>query len=484
MSPTGAQRPRRFRTWLKRSAITIAVLLVVILVPLAYILYPTLKSYPQAPVEAAASQREGNLQDLAQLRHLPDFDRSFSPESRAAFAQALTAMEQSAGSLDRAALAMGAAKAVALADNGHTNVVGLAGGQSFNAVPIRLGWFADGLFVVAAAEDQDRLLAARVLGANGKTTDALVEALRPYVGGPANLAREFAPNFLISPELLHAAGLAETAESSRYDLRLADGSPLSVTLDARAGTPGPHKGNIWPARDLSPVARAGQSQEWRHVLDGAALPAYLAQPDRNYWHSYPEANLLYVQINRVRDQPPTLLSQYLSDVLDEAKNKPIRNAVVDLRFNNGGNYLLSADFSQRLPDILPTNGRLFILTAGNTFSAGITTAAWLKFYGGARVTIIGQSAGDRMQFWGEGGTTVLPHSKLAVRYSTGFHDWENGCSLSQLRTCFLLNYIYGVPAGRLEPDIGAQPTFSEYIAGNDRAMSVVRDQLAAVGPSG
>ncbi|WP_143034289.1 hypothetical protein [Ensifer sp. YR511] len=63
--------------------------------------------------------------------------------------------------------------------------------------------------------------------------DALLAALQPYVGGPANLAKELAPNFLISPELLHAAGLAETAGSSRYDMRLADDGALIVELAAR-----------------------------------------------------------------------------------------------------------------------------------------------------------------------------------------------------------------------------------------------------------
>ncbi|SDN51052.1 hypothetical protein SAMN05216328_12840 [Ensifer sp. YR511] len=212
-------------------------------------------------------------------------------------------------------------------------------------------------------------------------------------------------------------------------------------------------------------------------------PAYLSQPDRNYWHSYPRPDLLYVQINRVVDQPPIALSQYLADVLVEAAEKPVRNAIVDLRFNIGGNYMLSADFARRLPDLLPSTGQLFILTTANTFSAGISTAAWLKYYGGARVTIVGENIGDRMQFWAEGGVATLPNSKLAIQYTTGFHDWENGCSLSQI-TCFLLNYLYDVPAGSLEPNIVAQPTFADYLAGQDRVMAIVLEALATGRPSG
>lgn len=471
---------KRFPRWLKISAIIIAVLVVLVLAPLALLLYPTVKPYPKAPsIETAVSQLDRNRQDLAHLRHFPDFERSFTPEAKAAFKVALSEIEGRAGDLDRAGLAMATAKAVALADNGHTNVVGLVGGRSFNAVPIRFGWFADGLFVVAAAEDQSHLLGGQILGVNGNTTDALVAALRPYVGGPANLAKELAPNVLISPELLHAANLAETAARSTYDIRLADGIVAPVELAALPGIREPQNTNFWPARDLSPVAQAGGTAGWRHVLDKVALPDYLARPDSNYWHAYPEAGLLYVQINRVRDQTPIDLVQYLSDMLDEAAEKPIRNAVVDLRFNSGGNYTLSADFARRLPELLPPAGRLFILTSGNTFSAAISTAAWLKYYGGARVTIIGETVGDRMQFWGEGGRAVLPNSQLAIRYTTGFHDWENGCGLAQLRTCFLLNYIYDVPAGSLEPNVTVKPSFADYVAGKDRVMSTVMEILAA-----
>ncbi len=187
-APTFDRRKRRFPRWLKMTAITVALLLIVTLVPLAFLLYPTLKGYPKAPDETAVSEMDRNRQDVAHLRHMLTVERSFTPEAKAAFALALGAMEQRAGDMDRADLAMASAKAVALADNGHTNVVGLAGGRGFNAVPIRLGWFADGLFVVAAAENQRHLLGGEILGANGKKTDALVDALRQYVGGPANLA--------------------------------------------------------------------------------------------------------------------------------------------------------------------------------------------------------------------------------------------------------------------------------------------------------
>lgn len=456
-----------------------AALLALVAVPLGVLLYPTLKPYPAANGSAAASQRDRNLQDLAHLRRLPEVERSFTEQTRVAFDQAIAALESRAGELDRAGLAMAAAKAVALADNGHTNVLGLAGDHGFNAVPIRLGWFADGLFVVATDEDRRHLLGGQVLGVNRRTIGELVAALRFYVGGPANLAREFVPNLVISPELLHAAGLSDMPSNSAFEIRFVDGSAGTVDLAGEAARQPSLSGQFWPRRHLSSVRQAGGAAGWRHVLDGIAPPAYLSRPDTNYWHAYRAAGLLYVQINRVGNQGPVGTSRYLSDMLDEAAKEPIRNAVVDLRFNRGGDYTLTAEFTRRLPELLPRDGKLFILTSANTFSAAISTAARLKYFAGSRAVIIGEAMGDRSRFWGEGGLTLLPNSKIAVRYTTAFHDWEHGCSLSQIATCFLLNYVYGVPAGDLQPTVMIAPSLADYAAGKDPLMAEITRQLAA-----
>ncbi|MFM9616292.1 hypothetical protein ACKI18_48510, partial [Streptomyces niveiscabiei] len=62
--------PKRSWRWIRRFAIAVGGLFVLVGVPLAVILYPTLKPYPKADFPAATSQREQNLQDLAHLRRL------------------------------------------------------------------------------------------------------------------------------------------------------------------------------------------------------------------------------------------------------------------------------------------------------------------------------------------------------------------------------------------------------------------------------
>ncbi len=86
---------------------------------------------------------------------------------------------------------------------------------------------------------------------------------------------------------------------------------------------------------------------------------------------------------------------------------------------------------------------------------------------------VGEPMGDRGQFWGEGDRAVLPHSKIPVRYATAYHDWENGCALEQITTCFLLNYVYGAAPGPLTPQLTASPRFAYYASGRDMVMDEV-----------
>ena len=294
---------RKWGRWWKRVAYVMAAFLIVVVMPLAFIMYPVFKPYPDASPATGDSLAEKNAQDLAHLRNMQLIERSFKPQTSLAFGQSLDELTAKASELDRPALAMAAAKAVALAQNGHTNVLGLAGGQGFNAVPLRLGWFADGLFVVRATSEHRDLVGAQILAVNGQSPDELVKALRPYVGGTDKYARELSPNFMISPELLHAAQLAGKPTESEFRVRKADGSEIERTLAALPAKGEPLTRTVWPKRDLSPVAVNESDATWVHVLDGVETPGYLSRPDPTFCHSDLEADdILYLQRNRFRDQ--------------------------------------------------------------------------------------------------------------------------------------------------------------------------------------
>jgi len=176
----------------------------------AFILYPQiLKISPESRLSAGTNRRRGEPSGH-RLSGSADRGRpKLSPEAREAFIGGIAALKTRAVSLTPAALEMEAARLVALADNGHTNVKGVSRGVSSNALPVRIGRFAEGYFVVRARPAFGDLLGAEIVTSNEKTPDALVEALAPFVGGPASLPRECAIYLLISPQALNGAGLAD-----------------------------------------------------------------------------------------------------------------------------------------------------------------------------------------------------------------------------------------------------------------------------------
>jgi hypothetical protein len=457
---------------------------------IAFILYPqVLKPHPEASYPAPQDAAEASLQDIDYLGRLIEIDRSFSPAARATFSAGIADLKGRAAELSPAELEMEAARLVALADNGHTNVRGVGHGFSRNALPIRLNYFAEGYFVTKARPELADLLGAQVIAIDDQTPEALLDALSPYTGGPQSLRRELATYMLISPQALNSAGLAERDDRVTLTLQLASGEETSRELiaeDGPANGPVPSDREMqdlrrrhWPQRDLSPIASPIDVGEWETVLDAHdALPLYLQNPNRHYWREYiPELDAVYVQINVVSDEAEgPALQAFLNGVIAELQAKPVRNAIIDLRFNPGGDGTLTTDFTTALPLALPADGKIYVLTSGNTFSAAIITLARLKYFGGERAVIVGEPVGDRERFWAEGGTMTLPNSGLQVGYATAMHDWEHGCGITEILDCHAVNYVIGVPAGSLAPDLPVAPRFADYAAGKDTALLAIAEQ--------
>jgi hypothetical protein len=471
----------------KRWKIAAGIAAALLAVPAAAYVAVVRPNYPPVPVLEAApprNQAEADRQDLELLRKLPEVDRSFSDGTRERFdlrIEGLLAEVAAAGpaGMDRARFETVITCAVALAGNGHTYVRGAAMGRSLNTLPLRLVWFDDGLYVVSAREALADLLGARVAALGGRTPEDLAGALRPCIGGNDVRARLLSVSLLSSPAALHALGLLPAADAATLAFDLPDGRRVERRIEADPRPAIRAKGEVrWPASDLLPSALPADDGPWRHVLSGAdALPLYLQHGDRAYWDATPEPDTLFVELRQNRDAPGAgsddSLEAFLDRVLADAAERKPKTVIVDLRANTGGDYMLTAAFSRRLPGVLAPDARIHVLTGPDTFSAAISTLARLKHFGGGRVEIVGRPVGDFTDFWGEGGWLTLPNSGLAIRYATAFHDWGRGCGPAQIGSCFWLNYLYGVAGGDLSPTVKVPFTFADYRAGRDPDLEAV-----------
>jgi hypothetical protein len=412
-----------------------------------------LASVPLPSRPAPYDRAEANLQDLQDLRLLPGIDRSFSPDAKAAFLKGVDALSGQADALSPAGMEMAVSRLVALAGNGHTTVSLSQRAASFGRIPVRFGWFADGLYVVGALPAFADLLGAQVLAIDGHRVEAALSAVRPFISGTDERARCQSTPILESPVLLQT--IWPDTDGIDLTISLADGGDRTL-----AAMP--------PARD---------TLGWKTVLSNApAIPLSLRAPDRVALSAPLEKDGIYVRINANGDDAQGPLTAQLDAILAGAPPSGWRWAVLDLRFNDGGDELKTMAFARALPKAVRGDGDIYILTGNATFSAAIITAARVKYFAGRRAHIVGERAGDRSSFWTDGGAPlVLRNSGIAIYHAYFRQDWANGCH--SIRLCHPYNLIYGVAAGDLSPEIAIGWRFSDYAAGSDTVMDTVT-QLA------
>ncbi|OCC02873.1 peptidase S41 [Labrys sp. WJW] len=411
-------------------------------------------------------------EDLAFLKQRwAPLDKSFSDEQRQAFSRRIEETETVADKLTPEDFALDVMGAVALAGNGHTNanVAAYLGPD----LPIRAWWFADGLFIVKTHPAYGHLLGARIDKIGVLSAEQALQQVEPYLAGVRQRRRFLAPGYLVNPRILKKIGATDTASAIPFTVRLADGSTQTPRLEAVVADPGDERRSglnrgysvlIPDAKDLP--------DRWLHILDAKTdlSPLYSKRGDVKAFMIQPSGNTLYIRNDTVASVDDTPLAQKLSAIVrDEILAHKPKHVIVDLRLNNGGDFFNTILFAQALPRLLPEDGRIFVLVSRATFSAGIVTAAMIKGAGGGKVVFIGESMGDAGQFWAEGRKMTLPHSKITVRYSDQFEDYEKGCT--DTRNCYWATVAFGPRGISLAPDMAIDVAFADYAAGRDPVLA-------------
>jgi hypothetical protein len=412
-------------------------------------------------------------EDLTFLRDqwLP-LDHSFSDAQRQEFNTLVASAMGRAETMQPYELELEVMRAAALAHNGHTYCPSQ---RSIRALPIRLWWFADGLHVVSTHPDVADVLGARVEKLGNFTPEQALAAVGPFLSGTEQRIRYLSAFYLMSPEVLHRIGATEVVQSALFGLRLRDGAAVERPLIPVDVFDPSFKQPDRPYFAFSVLipGDAALSGRWPHVLDAVAdLPlTYRKAVDVSVAWIGEGDKVLYVRSNQVNSSDQNRLDEKLVfGVLQrEVVARRPRHVVVDLRLNQGGNFFNTILFTDGLPRLLPPDGRIFVLIGRATFSAALTTTAFLRSNGGDRTVLIGETIGDADRFWAEGGRKTLPNSQIEVQYANGLHDWAAGCT--DLGTCYWPAVAFGVRNISLAPDVRVEPTFADYAAGRDPVLA-------------
>jgi hypothetical protein len=459
----------------KISVIALGLIALVLIVVVGFFGAMRLHFHPSAPkpnYPPAAGALDAQRQDIRYFRQLMAMDRSFAPAARTEANRRIDALEALGTVLDRSHFRVSLMQIDALADNGHSRVENEPSAAPMQ-LPVRVLAFSDGLYVMRATENNTDLLGGRVTAVDGQSIDSVMSKLEQLRGGTASWRRLHATEYLTLLDMLFGIDVASDMQHSNWTVETLSGAAITRRLDAfpaRASEP-----EVSVQRWLSSEPLAGMAGSWRTVEPDQPRPLSLTDFDQAFRSlRLPGTCTEFVQLKSNVDQGGRSIKDFLSSTEKRLRQSRPCNVIFDLRYDGGGDYMNTYRFARELPRLVPPAGRVIVLTGPATFSAGISTAVFVKHAGQERVVIVGEPVGDRLQFYSEGGQACLPHYPLCVVYPTGKHDYQHACD--DWTVCFWLNYFFELRVKSLDPDLVAL-SFNDWRAGVDpaleRAMTLV-----------
>jgi hypothetical protein len=426
----------------------------------------------EAPIAGPRLAPNETREEVALIRR--DFlapSRSFSDTARAEAESRLVKLEETKVDVSVASFGLEACRIAALADDGHTacNLWNLAG--KYPAVPWNLAPLGNGIYVIGTTAENEDLLGARLVGVEGQPIDAVKDMAASLRGGTASYRALALLPVVYTPALLHALGIAHSPDAVTYQFATRDGHAIERSLSA-----------------------APPPAEWRWLVPQERTPWAWQKLDEPFrLRDAPELDAVIVQLRRNNNFAGRSLAEFLRSADVEIKKRKRRNIVVDLRFDDGGDLTKTRDFMVGLPARVGRHkGHVFALLGPRTFSAGISSAAYLKQAGGKRVVLVGEPPGDRMVFFAEGPTVVLPHSQLELTAATARHDYHDACRAFD--DCFVgvaqpgkhtgspaklegLVARHPIAIASLEPDVPASFTLDAFMSGHDPALDAIAPMI-------
>lgn len=435
------------------------------------------------PAQAASIDQTDLMNKAAVIEDLTYFrdvwaprERALTPEARARFDAFINNEIAVASPMRRAELALVFARGQAFTGNGHSGSNYAEG--LFHPLPVNFWIFADGAFVTGAARDHRDLLGARIKSIGGVAFADAAKRVAPFIAGNAQRKRYLSPGLLTQIEPLTAAGLAKDGKAA-FEFVLPSGWTRRMLIAPASATVAQEEQGPW----IAAMAPSPSKDDWVHVIDGLReRPLYLRAPDPLTMSRVGDGSIAYIRSTDLSRSSVVLPKAYvIMDDMVKPGHRP-HDAIVDLRFNGGGNFFNIIDFAAELAALIPPDGHIYVITGRATFSAAIVFEALLKGNAKGRTVIVGEPVGDNPQWWSEGNALTAPNSKLPLDYTTGYHDWGNGCK--DLDRCYWPVVFHGVAAGPLNPDILVDMTFAQYAKGSDPALEAALSDVAAQRRSG
>lgn len=376
----------------------------------------------------------------------------FHSVTREQFESAIKKLDERIPSLERHQIIVEMARIAAMIGDGHTNIAPTRDSKiGFHALPVKLYFFQDGLFIRAAQREYTDLIGAKVLKIGSQPVEEAYKRVGEIISHDNEWGiRFFAPSLLVMPEILHALKLSENVQEVTLTIEK-DGKSQTVSfkkfLEAEM---------MPPDTDLTWQPKTN----WIDWRDKTAAPAPLwLKHDANdkFWFEYlPNSGVLYVQINQVKDKETETLADFSKRLFAFVGKHNVEKFVLDLRLNRGGDgTLLRPLVVGIIKSKIDQPGRFFTITGRGTFSAAQFFIDYLENY--TNVIFVGEPSSSKGNAFGDSRKIVLPNSGITVR--TSIFWWQDWHPLDKRQW--------------IEPNVKAELTSKNYRENIDPALQAI-----------
>ncbi len=371
----------------------------------------------------------------------------FAKMTREDFEKAVKDLDTKIPMLTSNQIALEFARIIAMVRDGHTSMIPLIEPSLiFRAFPVKIYLFKEGFFVQSASSEYAKIVGGKVIKIGNTPIEKAFEMVSPYIPKDNEMgAKNFAPMYLISPEILQAIGIVKTGEKVEFTIEK-DGKTFTfepkTTISYHEMFDNNFRKNWTDAR--------GNSKN--------PTPLWIKNDTERFSFEYDKTTkVFYVQINQVLNRDDKTLAQFFQAAVDAAKATDMEKFVLDLRLNGGGNNGLVPAVIRGIIQLekIDQRGKLFVIIGRQTFSAAQNLVNALEVY--TKAIFVGEPTANFVNMYGDARRFTLPNSKIGVNASTLW--WQNMAELDRRQWT--------------APSVAAELTLADYANNIDSAMQAI-----------
>lgn len=316
--------------------------------------------------------------------------------------------------------------------------------SAVRTLPLQFYAFPEGVFIVGADKAHEALIGKQVKAIEGVTPEKLLQMVEEHTSHENGMKVLWgATGNLGTIQILRGLGVVKPGkDEARLTLTDKDGTTSDVTV---ASVAGPQNRKLIPPPTVTP-------------------PLFLKDVPRAHWlEELPDHDAVFVQLNQVSPDPGETMAQFGLKLRKFLNEHPVKNVILDVRHNNGGNTGSYTEFLRTLVAHSVKDGnQLYVIIGRGVYSATGNLITDLERL--ARPVFVGESSSGFGNQDGDESITVLPYSgiwgfltSVWWQYS---HPWDKRTSMV--------------------PDVPVQLTAKAYFAGEDPVLQTTLDLIKQV----